>query len=150
MTAIPDTDARARRNLWVLIAAQAVLGGQMPMIFIMAGLAGQSLAPNPCWATMPITAAVVALLDGSVRPDDPNVGKHLDQCLGCRGCETACPSGVPYGELLEATRASLVAHRPLPFVARLMLAVFSRAWALRSALALASTLPSGLMRGETL
>ncbi len=78
-----------------------------------------------------------ALLDGTVRPDDAQVGAHLDQCLGCRGCETACPSGVPYGELLEATRASLIAHRPLPFVARLVLGVFARQWALRPALALA-------------
>ncbi|MBP7549261.1 MAG: 4Fe-4S dicluster domain-containing protein, partial [Gemmatimonadaceae bacterium] len=30
-----------------------------------------------------------ALLEGTVRPDDPQVGAHLDQCLGCRGCETA-------------------------------------------------------------
>ena len=78
-----------------------------------------------------------ALLDGSVRPDDPAVGKHLDQCLGCRGCETACPSGVPYGQLLEATRASLLPHRPLPLVARLVLGVFANEWALRPALALA-------------
>ena len=78
-----------------------------------------------------------ALLDGSVRPDDPEVGRHLDQCLGCRGCETACPSGVPYGQLLEATRESLVPHRPLPVVARLVLGVFANAWALKSALALA-------------
>ena len=78
-----------------------------------------------------------ALLDGSVRPDDPAVGTHLDQCLGCRGCETACPSGVPYGQLLEATRESLLPHRPLPFVARLVLGVFAREWALRPALALA-------------
>lgn len=78
-----------------------------------------------------------ALLDGTVRPDDAQVGAHLDQCLGCRGCETACPSGVPYGELLEATRASLLAHRPLPFVARLVLGVFARPWALRPALAIA-------------
>jgi glycolate oxidase iron-sulfur subunit len=81
-----------------------------------------------------------ALLDGTVRPDDPHVGKHLDQCLGCRGCETACPSGVPYGELLEATRASLVRHRPLPFVARVVLGVFAREWALRPALAVARVL----------
>jgi glycolate oxidase iron-sulfur subunit len=78
-----------------------------------------------------------ALLDGSVRPDDPAVGTHLDRCLGCRGCETACPSGVPYGRLLEATRESLVPHRPLPFVARLVLGVFANEWALRPALAAA-------------
>lgn len=55
----PPTDTRARRNVLVLVAAQAILGAQMPMIFTVAGLAGQSLAPNICWATLPITAAVI-------------------------------------------------------------------------------------------
>ncbi|MFN0115921.1 MAG: MFS transporter [Paracoccaceae bacterium] len=52
-------DIRAKRNVVVLVLAQAVLGAQMPMIFTVAGLAGQSLAPNPCFATAPITMAVL-------------------------------------------------------------------------------------------
>lgn len=54
-----DDDARARRNVLVLIAAQAILGAQMPMIFFVGGLAGQMLAPNPCWATLPISMIVL-------------------------------------------------------------------------------------------
>jgi hypothetical protein len=53
------SDARARRNVAVLVAAQAILGAQMPMIFTIGGLAGQSLAPNPCWATLPISMIVL-------------------------------------------------------------------------------------------
>ena len=78
-----------------------------------------------------------ALLDGTVAPDDPIVGTHLDRCLGCRGCETACPSGVPYGQLLEATRATLATHRPLPRIGRVLLWGFARTWVLRSALVMA-------------
>ena len=36
--------------------------------------------------------------------------KHLDLCLGCRACETACPSGVQYGTLLEETRDHIEKH----------------------------------------
>ena len=52
-------DSAARRNVLVLVAAQAVLGAQLPMIFTIAGLAGSSLAPNKCWATLPITMMVI-------------------------------------------------------------------------------------------
>ncbi|MBL8749004.1 MAG: (Fe-S)-binding protein [Planctomycetes bacterium] len=47
-----------------------------------------------------------ALFEGRV--EDPNaIRPFLDRCLDCRACETACPSGVRYGELLETTRAEL-------------------------------------------
>ena len=51
--------SRARRNVTVLVLAQAFLGAQMPMIFTIGGLAGQSLAPNPCFATLPISLIVL-------------------------------------------------------------------------------------------
>ena len=54
-----QTDHIARRNVGVLVACQAILGAQLPMIFIIAGLAGQSLAPNKCLATLPISAMVI-------------------------------------------------------------------------------------------
>ncbi|APZ54344.1 MFS transporter [Salipiger abyssi] len=52
-------DSRAKRNVTVLVAAQALLGAQMPMIFTIGGLAGQSLAGNPCFATLPISMIVL-------------------------------------------------------------------------------------------
>lgn len=50
---------RARRNVAVLVAAQAILGAQMPVNFIIGGLAGQILTPTPCLATLPISMIVL-------------------------------------------------------------------------------------------
>ncbi len=59
----------------------------------------------------------------------PTMARHLDLCLGCRACETACPSGVPFGRLLEATRGQLerrgvTAPTRNPALLRLILDVF--------------------------
>jgi len=58
-----STDAgahkRAKFKVSVLVLAQAILGSQMPMIFTIGGLAGQTLAPNPCYATLPISLIVL-------------------------------------------------------------------------------------------
>ena len=56
---IKGNNQLAKRNVAVLICAQAILGSQMPMIFTVGGLAGQSLASNACFATLPISMIVL-------------------------------------------------------------------------------------------
>ena len=49
----------------------------------------------------------------STLPFDEAQVKHIDLCLGCRTCEAVCPSGVPYGRIIEAGRADVEdARRP--------------------------------------
>ena len=59
-----------------------------------------------------------ALEAGELAPDDPALRLHLDRCLGCRGCEPVCPSGVGYGRGIEAARAVLATRRRPPALAR--------------------------------
>lgn len=42
----------------------------------------------------------------------PSLLAHLDRCLGCRACEAACPSNVPYGRLIDLGRAQVRDERP--------------------------------------
>ncbi len=51
-------DTQAKRNVAVLVAAQAFLGSQMPMVFVVGGLAGQQITPYLCLATLPISLIV--------------------------------------------------------------------------------------------
>jgi len=58
---------------------------------------------------------------GDIAATDPALFYHLDRCLGCRGCEPVCPSGVQYGHGLEAARARITAARGVSRLARLAL-----------------------------
>ena len=58
-----------------------------------------------------------ALQEGHAQLDAEIVG-HLDLCLGCRACETACPSGVRYGELIEGVRPFIEQHYRRPVLER--------------------------------
>ena len=75
------------------------------------------------------------VLDGKVEATDRLIS-HLDLCLQCRACETACPSSVPYGRIMEDARASIVADpalRPSSWTWRTLLLrrVLTAPWLLR-------------------
>jgi glycolate oxidase iron-sulfur subunit len=79
-----------------------------------------------------------AVTDGRL-PLDPTVRRHLDLCLDCRACESACPSGVQYGKLIEPFRIGLQklpsSEKPLPWWLRIVLfRVFPHVWRVRWAL----------------
>ncbi len=66
---------------------------------------------------------MLGLAEGKIEPSD-SVRAHLDLCLDCRGCETACPSGVVYHELIEETRGRLAATQKLSLQGRFMRFMF--------------------------
>jgi glycolate oxidase iron-sulfur subunit len=55
--------------------------------------------------------ALMRALERAALPGEGTLIRHLDGCLGCRACEAVCPAGVPYGELIDATRARLSVAR---------------------------------------
>src|SRR6478609_8400416 len=60
-------------------------------------------------------------------PITPSYIEHIDLCLACRGCESACPSGVRYGHMVEDARAEIQAQRPHRWLERRVQGfVFSR------------------------
>jgi glycolate oxidase iron-sulfur subunit len=56
-------------------------------------------------------AAMRAVQWDGAEADDGFV-QFMDACIQCRGCEPACPAGVPFGHLMEGTRATLAVERP--------------------------------------
>ncbi|MGZ8391837.1 MAG: (Fe-S)-binding protein [Gemmatimonadales bacterium] len=93
-----------------------------------------------------------ALERGEMSPHDPGLLEHLEACLGCRGCEPVCPSGVGYGRGLEAAREQIYRARGLSPLARLVLGVFryGRIWRplFAAARALRSTGLPSLLAGK--
>lgn len=91
-----------------------------------------------CNATCPTYQVVGDELDGprgriylmkemlETQTVDPVAGHHLDRCLTCRACETTCPSGVEYGELLEVARDFQTRHSDRGLFERLI-----RGWLMR-------------------
>ncbi|RMF85782.1 MAG: 4Fe-4S dicluster domain-containing protein [Nitrospinota bacterium] len=59
-----------------------------------------------------------AVADGKI-PMTKNFVRHMYLCLDCRACETACPSGVKFGELMETTRGQIERVLPRPWYVRL-------------------------------
>src|SRR6059058_1315104 len=74
-----------------------------------------------------------------------SVVHHLDLCLDCRACETACPSGVIYHELIEETRAKLLSKSSLSLQDRFMRWIFFNVFVYPTRLKLA-LLPARLMQ----
>jgi len=59
------------------------------------------------------------VLEGQA-PLNPTFVNHIDNCLGCMACVTACPSGVKYDRLIEATRAQIERNHPRTLKERLV------------------------------
>ena len=74
-------------------------------------------------------------------PITPAYIEHIGLCLACRGCESACPSGVPYGRMVEQARAEIEAHIPRGrFARRLRAFLFGQLIPSRALLSIAGTL----------
>ncbi len=78
---------REYRNVFVLVIAQAIVGAQMPIAITIMGLAGQKLASNPCWATLPISVMVFGSMTtapwlGQVMQ---RLGRKIGFWCGCLG-----------------------------------------------------------------
>jgi glycolate oxidase iron-sulfur subunit len=60
---------------------------------------------------------MIRVKDGEA-PVNETFVEHIDKCLDCRACETACPSGVEYGKLVEFARARITREYKRPFFSR--------------------------------
>ena len=61
---------------------------------------------------------IKAMSEGLIEPTANAIG-HMDMCLQCRNCEAVCPSGAPYGRIMEGARAEILASDRAPLSWRL-------------------------------
>ncbi len=80
-------DTRAKRNVAVLVAAQAFLGSQLPMMFVIGGLAGLQLSPNACLATLPISMIILGSMTTApwLSPLMQKYGRRAGFVIGAAG-----------------------------------------------------------------
>lgn len=101
-TLTDQSDARARKNVGVLVAAQVILGAQLPINFILGGLSGQVLSPIKCLSTLPITLILVGsmlaapVLSNLMQRHGRRVGFVLGAFFGAAG-GAFCAAGLWYG-----------------------------------------------------
>lgn len=70
-----------------------------------------------------------AVAEGRLENTSEAFSKHIDRCLGCRACEQACPAGVQYGQLLEASREELLHAQPKDdWTSKLLRLVLRQVW----------------------
>ena len=131
--------------------------GSISAFFSTASIADCVLRPaprTPKWATKTTAPAAASTLMRLIAEGrlglDSRVRRHLDRCLDCRACETACPSGVHYGRLIEPFRLAveeteaqrswwkryewfrqLVLFRLFPYAPRIRMAMTPVRWAQR-------------------
>ena len=55
---------------------------------------------------------------------NPGVYRHWDLCIQCRACEVACPSGGPYGNLIQATMSQVNKYRKPSLLSKILAHVF--------------------------
>ena len=104
---------RAKRNVVILAMAQGILGAQMPMNFVVSGLAGQMLAPNPCIATLPLSMIILGSalsarpLAGFMERHGRQAGFVLSCIAGAAGAAVAF-AGLWYSSFLLFTLGGLL------------------------------------------
>jgi glycolate oxidase iron-sulfur subunit len=77
--------------------------------------------------------ALMRAVEAGVAPIDDQLVDAMETCVQCRGCEPACPSGVPFGALISDTRTALAtSHRTVPRWQRLGFSVLGHPRLLRA------------------